>query len=148
MMREEVNAIGGMSWEAIQTNHQEWLDRKDRSGCSTPRARSASKSCRMFRACSTSPSMTARARSSTLLGSGPDIGRSIVAEPGIPADRAAALRQAFMETLEDPEFVAEMRKRNLDIEPLSGEEVQRIVAASVATPKELVDQAKRYIGAQ
>jgi hypothetical protein len=29
---------------------------------------------------------------------------------------------------------------------LSGEEVQRIVAASAATPKELVDQAKRYIG--
>jgi tripartite-type tricarboxylate transporter receptor subunit TctC len=58
------------------------------------------------------------------------------------------LRKALMNTLEDPEFVAEMRKRNLDIEPLSGEEVQRIVAASVATPKELVDQAKRYIGTQ
>ena len=39
-----------------------------------------------------------------------------------------------------------MQKRNLNIEPLSGEEVQKIVAASVATPKELVEQAKRYIG--
>ena len=81
-----------------------------------------------------------------LLGSGPDIGRSIVAEPGIPPDRAAALRKAFMETMEDPEFVAEIAKRNLTIEPLSGEEVQKIVAACVATPKELVDQAKRYVG--
>ena len=146
MLREEVNAIGGMSWEAIQTNHQEWLDRKDRSGCSIRRARSASKSCRTSRACSISPSTTGHATSSALLGSGPDIGRSIVAEPGIPAERAAALRKALMETMEDPEFVAEMHKRNLDIEPLSGEEVQSIVAASVATPKELVDQAKRYIG--
>ena len=111
-----------------------------------PRARDASKACR------TIPGLLdfavdERSRNILgLLGSGPDIGRSIVAEPGIPPDRAAALRKAFMETMEDPEFVAEMRKRNLDIEPLSGEEVQRIVAASVATPKELVDQAKRYAG--
>ena len=40
----------------------------------------------------------------------------------------------------------EIKKRNLNVEPLSGEEVQRIVEACVATPKELVDQAKRYIG--
>jgi tripartite-type tricarboxylate transporter receptor subunit TctC len=81
-----------------------------------------------------------------LLGSGPDIGRSIVAEPGIPPERAAALRKAFMAAVEDPEFLAEVKKRNLNVEPLSGEEVQRIVAASSATPKELIDQAKRYIG--
>ena len=50
--------------------------------------------------------------------------------------------------IEDAEFLAEVRKRNLNVEPLSGEEVQRIVAASAATPKELIDQAKRYIGTQ
>src|SRR5205814_9691691 len=68
-----------------------------------------------------------------LLGSGPDIGRSFVAEPGIPPERAAALRRAFMETMEDPEFIAEMKKHNLNIEPLRGEDGQRIVAASVGT---------------
>jgi tripartite-type tricarboxylate transporter receptor subunit TctC len=82
----------------------------------------------------------------SLLGSGPDIGRAIVAEPGIPPERAAALRKAFMETMEDPEFVSDMHKRNLEVEPLSGEEVQRIVAADAATPKELIEQARRYIG--
>jgi tripartite-type tricarboxylate transporter receptor subunit TctC len=50
-----------------------------------------------------------------------------------------------METMEDPELIAEIKKRHLDLEPLSGEEVQKIVEASVATPKELVEQAKRYI---
>ena len=70
-----------------------------------------------------------------------------MAEPGIPPERAAALRQAFMATMQDPELIAEIKKRNLTIEPLSGEEVQRIVAASAATPKELIDQAKRYVGA-
>jgi hypothetical protein len=39
-----------------------------------------------------------------------------------------------------------MRKRNLNAEPLSGEELQRIVAAAAATPKELIEQAKRYAG--
>jgi len=44
------------------------------------------------------------------------------------------LRKAFTETMEDPEFVADMHKRNLGVEPLTGEEVQKIVAAAVATP--------------
>ena len=80
-----------------------------------------------------------------LLGSGPDIGRSIVAEPNIPPERAAALRQAFMATMQDPEFMADIKQRNLTLEPLRGEEVQKMVEALVATPKELVDQARRYI---
>src|SRR5215213_1390481 len=145
MLRGEVNAIGGMSWEAIQANHKEWLEQKQIRILYTQGAR-------RIKDLPEVPGLLdfavdERSRNIlTLLGSGPDIGRSIVAEPSIPAERAAALRKALMETLEDPEFVAEMRKRNLDIEPLSGEEVQRIVAASVATPKELVDQAKRCIG--
>ena len=81
-----------------------------------------------------------------LLGGGPDIGRSIVAEPGIPPERAAALRKAFMATMADPEFVTDMRKRNLNVEPLTGDDVQRTVEAAVATPRELVEQAKRYAG--
>ena len=81
-----------------------------------------------------------------MLGGGPDIGRSLVAEPGIPAGRAAALRKAFMETMEDPEFVADMHKRNLSVEPLTGDAVQKIVAAAAATPKELVAQASHYAG--
>jgi len=145
MMREEVNAIGGMSWEAIQTNHQEWLTEKK---IRILYAQGAQR----IKELPNDPGLLdfavdERSRNIlTLLGSGPDIGRSLVAEPGIPPERAAALRRAFMATMEDPEFVADMKKRNLGIEPLSGEEVQKIIAASVATPKELVEQAKRYIG--
>jgi hypothetical protein len=51
-----------------------------------------------------------------------------------------------MATMQDPEFVAEIGKRHLTIEPLSGEEVQRMVKSVAATPKDLVDQAKRYLG--
>jgi hypothetical protein len=48
----------------------------------------------------------------------------------------------------DPEFVADIRKRKLTIEPQSGDEVQQTVANAMATPKSLIDQVKRYIGPQ
>jgi tripartite-type tricarboxylate transporter receptor subunit TctC len=145
MLRGEVNAIGGMAWEAIQTNHQDWLDGKK---IRILYAQGAHR----IKELPNDPGLLDFATDERsrkilgLLGSGPDIGRSFVAEPGIPPERAAALRKAFMETMEDPELVAEIKKRNLNLEPLSGEEVQKMVAASVATPKELVEQAKRYIG--
>jgi tripartite-type tricarboxylate transporter receptor subunit TctC len=145
MLRGEAEAIGGMSWEAIQANHADWLAEKKIRILYTQGAH-------RIKDLPNDPGLLdfavdERSRNILgLLGSGPDIGRSVVAEPGIPPERAAALRRAFTATMEDPEFVAEMKKRNLNIEPLSGEEVQKIIAASVATPKELVDQAKRYIG--
>ena len=144
MLRGEVNSIGGMSWEAIQTNHQDWLSEKK---IRVLYAQGANR----IRNLPDSPGLLdfaydERSRSILgLLGSGPDIGRSLVAEPGIPAERAAALRKAFMATMQDPELIAEIKKRRLDLEPLSGEEVQKVVAASVATPAALVEQAKRYI---
>jgi tripartite-type tricarboxylate transporter receptor subunit TctC len=145
MLRGETDAIGGMSWEAIQANHADWLSEKKIKILYTQGAR-------RIKDLPNDPGLLdfavdERSRNIlALLGSGPDIGRSFVAEPNIPPERAAALRRAFMETMEDPEFVGEMKKRNLNIEPLSGDEVQKIIAASMATPKELVDQAKRYIG--
>ena len=145
MQRGEADAIGGMSWEAIQTNHQDWLTEKKIKILYAQGAR-------RIKELPNDPGLLDFAvdeksrKLLTLLGSGPDIGRSFVAEPGVPPDRAAALRRAFTATMEDPEFIAEMKKRNLGLEPLSGEEVQKIIEASVATPKELVDQAKRYIG--
>ena len=71
-----------------------------------------------------------------------------MAEPGIPPERARALRKAFTETMEDAEFVADMGRRHLGVEPLPGEEVQQIIARAVATPRELVEQAARYASGQ
>ena len=53
--------------------------------------------------------------------------RVYVTTPRIPRDRLQILRSAFAQTLSDPEFVAEAKKGNLDINPLSGEEVKKIV---------------------
>ncbi len=145
MLRGEVHSIGGMSWEAIQSNHQDWLTEKKIRVLYTQGAH-------RMRALPDTPGLLDfahddRSRSLLgLLGSVPDIGRSLVAEPGIPPERAAALRTAFMATMRDPELLAEIKKRRLDLEPLSGEEVQKMVAAYAATPRPLIEQAKRYIG--
>ncbi|HEY6254192.1 MAG TPA: hypothetical protein VIY51_00185 [Xanthobacteraceae bacterium] len=141
----EVEAIGGMSWEAIQLTKPDWLTEKKARGLYTHGAH-------RIKDLPDVPGLIDLAvddksrRILGLMGGGPEIGRSIVAEPGIPPERAAALRKAFVETMADGEFVADMRKRNLGVEPLSGEEVQKIVAAAAATPKELVEQASHYAG--
>ena len=63
--------------------------------------------------------------------------RPIVAPPGVPAERVAALRQAFMALGQDKDFVEDSRKSKLDFHLMSGEETQKIVASVAATPPEL-----------
>ena len=55
------------------------------------------------------------------------ITRPFVLPPGTPKDRVQLLRKAFLETLRDPEFQTEAQKTKLDIEPMSGEELERTV---------------------
>jgi hypothetical protein len=73
MLRGEVNSIGGMSWEAIQTNHRDWITEK-KIRISMPRARSASRTCRTTAACSTLPTTTARATFWRCLAAAPTSG--------------------------------------------------------------------------
>jgi len=47
--------------------------------------------------------------------------------PGTPKDRMAMLRGAFVETMKDPEFLAEMKKSRLEVDPVSGAEVEKII---------------------
>jgi hypothetical protein len=56
------------------------------------------------------------------------VARPVIAPPGVPADRISALRQAFAALAHDKDFLADAQKSNLDVSPVSGEEVDRIVA--------------------
>lgn len=69
------------------------------------------------------------------------MGRPFVAPPSIPADRVAALRKAFMDTMKDPEMLAEAEKAKLEITPVSGEALQKLVAEVYTYPKEVSDKA-------
>lgn len=72
--------------------------------------------------------------------------RAIAVPPGVPADRVAALRKAYEETLRDPEFVKEANARKFEIDPVSGDEVQKFVNELIATPKPLVAKMKQAMG--
>ena len=65
------------------------------------------------------------------------MGRPFLAPPGIPADRTAALRKTFMDSMTDPGFLAEADKMKLEINPVSGEAVQEIVQEVYRTPKSI-----------
>jgi tripartite-type tricarboxylate transporter receptor subunit TctC len=69
----------------------------------------------------------------------------LIAPPGIPPERAAALRTAVARTLADPAFLAEAEKRALPIRPTAGEEVARIVAALVGTSSDVVAVLRRSV---
>lgn len=68
------------------------------------------------------------------------MGRPIVAPPAVPEERVALLRKAFMATVKDPGFLAEAKKAKLEIDPVSGEEVQDLVNEAYATPKAVVNR--------
>jgi tripartite-type tricarboxylate transporter receptor subunit TctC len=69
----------------------------------------------------------------TLVFARQTMGRPFMAPPGVPADRIALLRKAFMETMKDKEFLTEAEKGQLEITPVSGEELQALVAKAYAT---------------
>jgi tripartite-type tricarboxylate transporter receptor subunit TctC len=60
------------------------------------------------------------------------------APPGIPADRAKALQDAFMTMARDREFVAEAEKIGIDMSPIDGQGVLQMLAKTAATPKEVI----------
>jgi tripartite-type tricarboxylate transporter receptor subunit TctC len=65
----------------------------------------------------------------------------LIAPPDLPAGRVALLRQAFDATMTDPGFLAEAKKLQVDIEPVSGEAIQAIVARLGTFDKTVVDHA-------
>jgi tripartite-type tricarboxylate transporter receptor subunit TctC len=70
------------------------------------------------------------------------MGRPYVAPPNLPADRLAVLRQAFMATMQDKDFLAEADKTQLEVNPVSGEDVDNLVKDIYATPADIVAKAK------
>lgn len=76
------------------------------------------------------------------LGSTLVLGRPVFAPPNIPAERLAALRKAFDETLRDPAFLADAEKQKLEVSPTTGAELAERVARLYRTPQAVVQRAQ------
>jgi tripartite-type tricarboxylate transporter receptor subunit TctC len=75
------------------------------------------------------------------------LGRPISGPPGIPADRTEALRKAFNATMTDPDFLAEARKQDMPIAPLTGEQTEKFIAQFANYPSAVYDRAMKILEA-
>ena len=66
------------------------------------------------------------------------VGRPVSTTPGVPADRVAALRKAFMETMKDKDFLADVAKGNMEVNPIPPERLEKLVANAYSLPASLI----------
>lgn len=77
-----------------------------------------------------------------------ELGRSILAPPGLPAERVALLRSAFERMLKDADFLAEIQRLKQEFNPLTGAQMQKLVADTAKTPPEVIARTKALVGAR
>jgi tripartite-type tricarboxylate transporter receptor subunit TctC len=74
------------------------------------------------------------------------LARPIVGPPGMSKERVAVLRKAFTDTMRDPAFLADAKKMNIDIDPATGEEAERLLHEFASYPKNVIVKAQAAIG--
>src|ERR1700722_2765951 len=137
--RGEIDIVGAYGLPGIQASHPEWLQGKG----AVFLYQAALKRDRLIPDVPTLPELALsdegrqvlRAASST-----GEIGRAIIATPGVPPERLAALRAAFRGMLADPDFIAECSKRQLMVAGATGEELDALVHETLALPRPLLDK--------
>jgi tripartite-type tricarboxylate transporter receptor subunit TctC len=144
MERGEVKGRCGWSWSSVVSTHKRWIDDKSITVliqlslakhpelADVPLVMDFAKSedqQQMFK----------------LIFARQVMGRPYLAPPGVPKDRADALRKAFADTMKDPDFLADAEKAQLEITPVAGDEVEKLVKDLYQTPKPLADKAAEFI---
>lgn len=82
----------------------------------------------------------------TFAVSSAELGRFIIAPPGLPADRVNTLRRAFDAAMKDSELLGEVNKAKLDFEPATGEEIAKIVAQTANVEASVIERMQKIIG--
>jgi hypothetical protein len=75
-----------------------------------------------------------------------DLGRPIVAPPGVPAERLKIIRDAFNKSVSDPAFLAEAEKRRLEIDPSTWDELEPLAREAMTTPADVIARMKKVLG--
>jgi tripartite-type tricarboxylate transporter receptor subunit TctC len=80
-----------------------------------------------------------------LLSASATVGRPIFTAPDVPAERVKALRDAFAKMIKDPAFLEQAKKEHFEVDPVTGEDLQKIVAEIVATPQPIAQRLLKII---
>jgi tripartite-type tricarboxylate transporter receptor subunit TctC len=141
MEKGEVGGRGSNSWASWKSNHPHWIAEKKINILVQIGLHRASDLLDV-------PLMLELAKNDedkqllTFLSSDMGIARAFATTPDVPTERLALLRKSFMDMLRDPQTLAETAKLQMDISPTGGEEVQKIVAAMVDAPPQIIARAK------
>jgi tripartite-type tricarboxylate transporter receptor subunit TctC len=84
-------------------------------------------------------------RLATVILANGSLGRPIFTSPGTPPDRVKLLRDAFEKMLKDPVFLDDVRKKNFELDPISGEELEAIVKEVMTQPPETIGRLKKLL---
>ena len=84
-------------------------------------------------------------RMATVVLSSGGFGRPMVAPPGMSADLARTIRDGYAKMLKDPEFIAEVKKRRYDLEPVTWEEMQSLAKEVTSQPPDVVERVKKIL---
>jgi tripartite-type tricarboxylate transporter receptor subunit TctC len=142
----EVQGLCGFSWSSLQAQRPNWLP----SGFIHLLAQEHDKGHPALNKMgvplsvdyATSPE---NRRIMELIYSSETFGRPYMMPPGVPAERVAALRRAFLAALRDPELLAEAERIGLEIDPISGEELQALAEKIYATPPAIIEKARQAV---
>jgi tripartite-type tricarboxylate transporter receptor subunit TctC len=147
MERGETQGRCGYTWSAAQATHADWIRdgkiivalqfavEKHPDLPNVPTVMELAKT-------------DAQRQALELILAGQAMGRPFAAPPKVPADRVAALRKAFDDTMKDPAFRADADKQKLELQPVSGEQIQALVDRMFTAPKDVVEMARRAIERQ
>jgi tripartite-type tricarboxylate transporter receptor subunit TctC len=141
--RGEVQGMGGLGWASVKAQTPHWIsERKIRVLAQYGFKRHAE--------LKDVPTMLEFARTEadrqamTMLFARTEYGRPYFLPPDVPMERVAALRRAFDATMIDPAFIADANRLQFDVDPLTGEQVQALVAELAATPREVVASGHEF----
>jgi hypothetical protein len=144
MERGEVDGLCGFSWGTIKTRHAHWLRdkriniiiqasfKKDPELGHIPLITDLIKTEEQRQILA--PFLAAQ-----------EMARPFLAPPDIPEDRKAALRAAFDATMKDPDYLDEAGKTKIEVNPVTGREIDRMLAELYATPREVFRKASQAI---
>lgn len=146
MERNEVQGICGIGWASISMQHTDWLKSGFARIIVQEDLKGEPEVTRMGVPLSIEFAKSQEDRQAMeLIYSQGLFGRPYMLPPGVPPERVAALRKAFMATMADKEFVADAAKLKLELAAMTGEDMQTLVGKLYALPPKVIERAKQAL---
>ena len=141
MLRGEVEGRASMPWTTLQATRPDWVRDKKVNVVMQFAISRHPQLPNVPTAAELAPDKVSR-QIVELYAAKNEMGRPYAAPPGVPADRVAVLRKAFMATITDPAFTANAKKLKLEVAAIDGAQMNRMLKRIYATPKDVVAKAK------